>query len=158
MSASYGEMMRRLYADPGVSLDDLPQIGEGILSLFGAAEPEPGPPYTHTIRPEPPEYDAEGNELYRPAAPSYTLTERPLAEMVDPDLPAWLVRAAEACRLRPSLLARITAEAIAKPVQIMLGDPIGPPDEFRWWPGGPRTEITASFCQCPACRAERCET
>jgi hypothetical protein len=24
-------------------------------------------------------------------------------------------------------------------------------------PPGPRTEITADFCQCPACRAERCE-
>jgi hypothetical protein len=33
VSASYGEMMRRLYADPGVSPDDLPQISEGVLSL-----------------------------------------------------------------------------------------------------------------------------
>ena len=89
---------------------NLGEIMHGLLN----PEPEPGPPYTHTIvPPEPIGWDEDGTPVYPEPGPAVTLTERPLADVV--------------------------AEA-----------------GFR--PPAQRIEITADFCQCPACREGRCET
>jgi hypothetical protein len=78
--------------------------GQVMANIIGSAGTEPGPPYTHTIRPPEVWYSRSGKVVYRPPmAPAFTLTT----------------------------------------------------GEIR--PPGPRTEIMADFCQCPACRAERCE-
>ena len=88
---------------------NLGEIMRGLLN----PEPEPGPPYTHTIvPPEPLYYDDFGTPVYPEPGPAMTLTERPLADVV-----------AEAGFLPPAQ----------------------------------RIEITADFCQCPACKRERCE-
>ena len=44
--------------------------------MLGGTEPEPGPPYTHTIvPPEPIGEDEDGNPLYPEPGPAFTLTE-----------------------------------------------------------------------------------
>jgi hypothetical protein len=87
--------------------------GEFLANMLGAGDPEPGPPYVHTlVPPEPIGYTGDGDPIYPEPGPAYTLTERPIAEVV--------------------------AEA-----------GFGPVPE--------RIEITADFCQCPACREARCE-
>ena len=91
-----------------------PALGEVMHNILGGTEPEPGPPYTHTIvPPEPLDWDDFGSPVYPEPGPAMTLTERPIADVV--------------------------AEA-----------------GFR--PPAQRIEITADFCQCPACREGRCET
>jgi hypothetical protein len=86
---------------PDNSLDFWPKAAAAFLASI---DPEPGPPYTHTIVAPEPWRSRSGRVVYRPPlAPAFTFT-------------------------------------------------IG---EIR--PPGPRTEITADFCQCRACRAERCE-
>jgi hypothetical protein len=50
--------------------------GEFMFSLFGdPAAVADGPPWTHTFRPPEPEYDEEGNEIWREPDPTHTLTE-----------------------------------------------------------------------------------
>ena len=68
---SYGEAMNRLYSDPGHSRDEWNDAaGAFLASILGGSEPEPGPPYTHTIvPPEPIGEDEDGNLLY-PAPPA----------------------------------------------------------------------------------------
>ena len=56
---------------------------EFIGSLFGGTDPRPGPPYVHTlVPPEPIGWDDDGNPVYPEPGPSYTLTERPVADVV----------------------------------------------------------------------------
>lgn len=87
--------------------------GELLRNMLGGADPEPGPPWVHTlVPPEPIGYTDEGEPVYPEPGPAYTLVKRPVAEVV--------------------------AEAGFGPV-----------------PG--RIEVTAEFCQCPACREARCE-
>ena len=57
--------------------------GEFLSNLLGGAEPEPGPPYVRTlVWPEPVGYEEDGTPVYPEPGPSYTLTERPLDDVV----------------------------------------------------------------------------
>ena len=64
--------------------DGAGELGEFLSNMLGGT-PEPGPPYVHTLTAPEPEYDDDGNEIYVPRPPTYTLTEIPLADLVDPD-------------------------------------------------------------------------
>lgn len=48
-------------------------MGALLGKLFGT-EPQPGPPWVHTIEPPEPEYDEDGNP-YWPLEPSFTITD-----------------------------------------------------------------------------------
>ena len=48
--------------------------GEILHNMLGGSNPQPGPPWTHTIVPPEPEYDDEGNEIWREPDPAHTLT------------------------------------------------------------------------------------
>lgn len=48
-------------------------IGEVLHAILNP-QPQPGPPYVHTIEPPEPEYDEDGNP-YWPLEPSFTITE-----------------------------------------------------------------------------------
>ena len=49
--------------------------GEFMTALLGAPE-QPGPPYVHTfVPPEPIGQDEDGNDIYPPPGPAWTLTE-----------------------------------------------------------------------------------
>lgn len=51
-------------------------MGEVMHNILGGASPAPGPPYTHTlVPPEPIGEDEDGNPIYPPPGPAYTLTE-----------------------------------------------------------------------------------
>ncbi len=56
--------------------------GEILANLLGDPEPRPGGPYVHTLKLPEPEYDDEGNEIWRMPDPPYTLVERPVADVV----------------------------------------------------------------------------
>lgn len=110
-----------------------PSFGQFLHNMLGGPEPAPGPPYTHTLVPPEPEYDDAGNEVWQPEPPTYTLTETPLADLVDPARPAWLARAAASVdALAP--LREITRRTVAAPAQISVGEPFDGGDEFRWKP------------------------
>ena len=50
--------------------------GAFLHNMLGGTEPEPGPPYTHTIvPPEPIGEDEDGNPLYPEPGPAMTLTD-----------------------------------------------------------------------------------
>lgn len=56
---------------------------ETLQNLLGDPEPRPGEPYVHTFRSsEPIGWDDDGNPVYPEPGPSYTLTERPVADVV----------------------------------------------------------------------------
>lgn len=132
---SFGAAMDRLYTDPGVPAAEASALGQMMHAILGAPDPEPGPPYVHVlVPPEPIGEDKDGNDIYPEPGPAYTVREIPLAELVDPDRPAWLVRAAVACdaRERRREFLRIAIEE--RPLSIAVGEPIDW-DEYRWKPG-----------------------
>ena len=51
-----------------------PALGEVMHNILGGSEPEPGPPWTHTIVPPEP-IGEDGNPLYPEPGPAMTLTE-----------------------------------------------------------------------------------
>lgn len=62
-----------LYSPLDADAFALETLGQVMASMFGATEPEPGPPYIHTFVLPEPEYDGEGNEILRKPDPSFTL-------------------------------------------------------------------------------------
>ena len=149
---------------------NLGEIMHGLLN----PEPEPGPPYTHTIvPPEPIGWDEDGTPLYPEPGPSATLngegTRRSAPVLLDmdedrcpgcgeliADVPAghsWAVSletGAWSCRdidPEPGPAVTLTERPLADVVA-----------EAGSRPPAQRIEITADFCQCPACREGRCET
>ena len=62
---------------PDLSLPMWPDSAGAFLhNMLGGTEPEPGPPYTHTlVPPEPIGEDEDGNLLYPEPGPAFTLTE-----------------------------------------------------------------------------------
>ena len=64
---------------PECSLNFWPEAaGAFLASLYGDPEPEPGPPYVHTIVPPEPIGELEdGTLIYPEPGPAYTMTERP---------------------------------------------------------------------------------
>jgi hypothetical protein len=60
---------------PECSLNFWPEAaGAFLASLYGDPEPEPGPPYVHTIvPPEPIGEDEDGNLIYLEPGPAFTL-------------------------------------------------------------------------------------
>jgi len=122
--------------DPDRDYQVLPDACGDLLASLLAPAIEPGPPYVHTfVPPEPIGEDEDGNDIYPEPGPAYTLTEKPLTELVDPDRPAWLVKAAMACDAREHLrkeALRIPVEV--RPLSIAVGEPIDW-DEYRWKPG-----------------------
>ena len=69
---------------PGVEFRRLADsAGESLQNLLGDLEPRPGGPYVHRFKaPEPAGWDDDGNPVYPEPGPSYTLTERPVADVV----------------------------------------------------------------------------
>jgi len=147
--------------------------GEFLNDLLNPAS-APGPPWTHTIvPPEPIGWDADGNPLYPEPGPAATLngegTRRSAPVLLDmdedrcpgcgeliADVPAghsWAVSletGAWSCRdIEPEPGPAVT------PTERPLADVVA---EAGSRPPAQRIEITADFCQCPACREGRCET
>jgi len=57
--------------------------GELLSGILGDTEPRPGGPYVHTFKmPEPIGEDEDGNPVYPEPLPAFTLTERPVADVV----------------------------------------------------------------------------
>lgn len=64
--------------------------GAALYALINA-EPEPGPPYTHTFRPPPTEYDEDGEPIWKPMEPTFTITAADVADMIDRDERAFML-------------------------------------------------------------------
>ena len=53
-----------------------PALGEVMHNILGGSDPEPGPPYTHTITPPEPLYwDDFGSPVYPEPGPAMTIAE-----------------------------------------------------------------------------------
>lgn len=134
----YSPFLGRSYPDPAEAEDRAWQaLGQLMHNLLNP-EPPPGPPYTHTIvPPQPIGEDEDGNDIYPEPGPAYTVREIPLTELVDPDRPAWLVRAAVACDARERRREFLCLAIEERPLSIAVGEPIGW-DEYRWKPEAAR--------------------
>jgi hypothetical protein len=72
----YSPFTGRSYPDPAEAAYALAADAMGhFLAGLLAPVSEPGPPYTHTLVPPEPEYDDEGNEVWREPDPAFTLTD-----------------------------------------------------------------------------------
>jgi hypothetical protein len=121
--------------------------GEVLHSILGGSEPEPGPPWTHTI--VPPE----------PVTLTSSDPEPPPGTVVRDDCGVTWERYGED---EGNYWLRVDGDGDSDPESwTKIAGNYGPVTVIE--EPGPaftlteRIEITAEFCQCRACRAERCE-
>lgn len=61
-----------------------PEAMGQVLHAFLNPEPEAGPPWVHAIESPPEEYDEDGNLIWQPMEPTFTVTAADAADMPDP--------------------------------------------------------------------------